>query len=88
MNGTLFGIVVLFQMALLALSNGFNTTVAFSLAPQEVPQHLIGKSGSCISFFLICGIAFGAMFALFVTQTILIWRKKPKLYIDIYYDSI
>ena len=59
-------------MALLAASNGFNTTVVFSTAPQEVPEHLIGKSGSCISFFLICGIAFGAMFALFITQTFLI----------------
>jgi len=59
-------------MALLALSNGFNTTVAFSLAPKEVPENLIGKSGSCISFFLICGIGFGAVFALIVTQTIFI----------------
>jgi len=59
-------------MALLALSNGFNTTVVFSLAPKEVPENLIGKSGSCISFFLMCGIAFGAMFALLITQTILI----------------
>jgi len=59
-------------MALLAVSNGFTTTVVFSLAPKEVPEKLIGKSGSCISFFLICGIAFGAMFALFITQSILI----------------
>lgn len=50
-------------MTLFGFSNGFNTTESYELARKEVPKKMIGKAGSCISFFLIGGIAFGAVYA-------------------------
>jgi len=60
------------QIALLAISNGFLITYLNFFARQEVPEKLIAKSGTCVNFFLVCGISFGTLFALLITQTILI----------------
>ena len=54
------------------MSNGYASSVLFSMAPKEVPESLIDKSGSTMSFFLTLGIAIGAMFALGVTSKVLI----------------
>jgi hypothetical protein len=62
----------LIQIGLLAISNGYCTSVLFSMAPKEVPPNLAGKSGSTASFFLILGIALGSMYALGITSNLLI----------------
>lgn len=67
-----FDFIVLIQIGLLALSNGFCTSVLFSNAPKEVPEHLAGKAGSTMSFFLIFGIAMGSTYAIGITSTLLI----------------
>jgi hypothetical protein len=64
--------IVIIQIGLLAMTNGYASSILFSLAPKEVPKKLIDKSGSTMSFFLTFGIAIGAFFALEVTSNILI----------------
>ena len=64
--------MILIQIGLLALTNGFCTSVLVGFAPKEVPQHLAGKSGSVMSYFLVVGIAVGTMYALGITSNILI----------------
>lgn len=59
-------------MALFGYTSGLNTSLAFSMAPYEVPEKLVGKSGSCINLFLISGIFFGSSFALIITKSVLI----------------
>lgn len=68
----MFDLLVLLQIGLLALTNGYASSVLFSMAPKEVPEKLIDKSGSTMSFFLTLGIAFGAVFALGITSNFLI----------------
>jgi hypothetical protein len=56
----------------MAMTSGYASSILFSLAPKEVPQKLIDKSGSTMSFFLTLGIGFGAFFALEITSNLLI----------------
>jgi MFS family permease len=61
-------ILTILNMSLFAFSSGYITSTAFSLAPDQVPNELKGKSGSSISFFLIIGIFTGSLYATFVMQ--------------------
>lgn len=63
---------ILIQIALLALSNGYSTSLLSSLVIREVPKHLIGRSGSTIALFKILGIALGSIYAIVVTKNLLI----------------
>ena len=65
-------LLVLLQIGLLAMTNGYASSVLFSMAPKEVPRKLIDKSGSTMSFFLTLGIMVGSIFALMITSKFLI----------------
>ena len=58
------------NMILFAFTNGYLTSTSFSLAPDQVPSELKGKSGSSLSFFLIMGIFSGSMYATLIMQNI------------------
>ena len=62
------GILACINMTLCAFTNGYLTSSVFSMAPDQVPDELKGKSGSSISFYLICGIFSGTLFATFVIK--------------------
>lgn len=51
------------SQVLFAFGNGYVSSTAFSLGPEQVSDELKGKAGSSISFFLICGIFSGTTLA-------------------------
>ncbi len=65
---TLLSTITIINMVIFAFTNGYITSTAFSLAPDQVPGELKGKSGSSISFFLIIGIFSGSLYAALVMQ--------------------
>jgi hypothetical protein len=67
-NPNILSIFTIVNMTLSAFSSGYITSTCFSLAPDQVPNELKGKSGSSISFFLIIGIFSGSLYATFVMQ--------------------
>jgi hypothetical protein len=62
--------ITIANMIIFAFTNGYMTSTCFSLAPEQVPNELKGKSGSSLSFFLIIGIFSGSLFATFVMQNL------------------
>jgi len=62
---------VIINMALFATTNGFCTSALFTLGPGSVPNDLKGKAGSAMSFFLICGIFSGTLYALFILKNLI-----------------
>lgn len=67
-NENALSILTILNMILFAFSSGYITSTCFSIAPDQVPNELKGKSGSSLSFFLIIGIFTGSLYATFVMQ--------------------
>lgn len=63
-------VLTIINMVLFSFTNGYLTSTFFSLAPEQVPEELKGKSGSSLSLFLIIGIFSGSLYATFVMQNI------------------
>ena len=59
----LSSILLIINVALLAITNGIGTTVCLGLAPQGLPDSLKGRAGSSIGFFNIFGIFLGTCIA-------------------------
>jgi len=60
---TLSSILLIINVAVLAITNGIGTTVCLGLAPQGLPDSLKGRAGSSIGFFNILGIFLGTCIA-------------------------
>lgn len=71
-NDYYFSFIVLIQMALLGISNGFVACYCFIFCGSEVPSNLIGKSGGCVSFFLNLGISIGGLYSFTITENFLV----------------
>ena len=74
---SLTSILLIINMALLALTNGIGTTLCFGIAPNEVENEYKGQAGNSLSFFLIVGIFLGACVA-FGSDAIIETFKKEK----------
>ena len=66
LNDTFCGIISLLNVSFIGLSSGIATTLCFILGPGQVDNEWKGKAGSCISIFLIVGIALGSYGAYFM----------------------
>ena len=53
-------ILLIINVALLALTNGIGTTLCFGIAPEIVEDEYKGLAGTSLSFFLIVGIFLGS----------------------------
>ncbi len=56
-------ILLIINVALLAMTNGIGTTLCFGLAPNQVKDEYKGQAGTSLSFFLIVGIFLGSCVA-------------------------
>ena len=59
----LTSILLIINVALLAMTNGIGTTLCFGLAPNQVKDEYKGQAGTSLSFFLIVGIFLGSCVA-------------------------
>jgi hypothetical protein len=59
-------ILAVLNLSLVAFSNGYITSIAFTLGTERVEGAVKGKAGSSISFFSIVGIFCGTIFATLV----------------------
>ena len=57
---TLTSILLIINVAILALTNGIGTTLCFGIAPNEVEDEYKGLAGTSLSLFLIVGICLGS----------------------------
>lgn len=80
-NINITSILLIINVAFLAMTNGIGTTLCFGLAPNEVEDEYKGQAGISLSFFLIIGIFLGSCVA-FGTEAIIntfkIDRSKSK----------
>ena len=60
----LISLILLLCVIYLGITNGIGTSLCFGLAPKFVKEHMKGKAGSSVSFFLIVGIFIGSCLAL------------------------
>ena len=64
----LISLMLFFSVLYLGLSNGIGTSLCFGLAPKFVKEHMKGKAGSSVSFFLIIGIFIGSCLAIIMGE--------------------
>ena len=65
-NLNLTSSILVICIILIGTSNGFGSSLLFGIAPTLVPEHIKGKAGSSISFYLIIGIFLGTICGLFM----------------------
>ena len=71
-TSTIFALCVIFC----GVTNGIGTSLVFALAPSLVPDHIKGRAGSSISFYLIVGIFLGTLGGMGMGEIIKIIQKK------------
>ena len=69
-NINITSILLIINVAFLAMTNGIGTTLCFGLEPNEVEDEYKGQAGISLSFFLIIGIFLGSCVA-FGTEAII-----------------
>lgn len=74
----LINLMLFFSVLYLGLSNGIGTSLCFGLAPKFVKEHMKGKAGSSVSFFLIIGIFSGSCLAIIMGEIMDKLKKKDK----------
>jgi hypothetical protein len=57
---TLTSVLLILNVAILAITNGIGTTLCFGIAPNVVEDEYKGLAGTSLSFFLIVGIFLGS----------------------------
>ena len=65
-NINLTSSILVICIILIGTSNGFGSSLLFGIAPTLVPEHIKGKAGSSISFYLMIGIFLGTCFGIFM----------------------
>lgn len=76
---TITSILLIVNVALLALTNGIGTTLTFGIAPDIVEDEYKGPAGTSVSFFLIVGIFLGSCVNFGVERIIaMITKEKNK----------
>lgn len=76
---TITSILLMVNVALLALTNGIGTTLTFGIAPDIVEDEYKGPAGTSVSFFLIVGIFLGSCVNFGVERIIaMITKEKNK----------
>lgn len=76
---TVTSILLIVNVALLALTNGIGTTLTFGIAPDIVEDEYKGPAGTSVSFFLIVGIFLGSCVNFGVERIIaMITKEKNK----------
>lgn len=70
MSPTVISVLVVINMIVFAFTNGYVSSISYSLAPEQVHEDLKGSSGSSVSFFLIVGIFTGTLFATFAMKNL------------------
>ena len=69
-------ILLILNVALLAITNGIGTTLCFGIAPETVEDEYKGLAGTSLSFFLIVGIFLGSCVNFGVNAIISTFKKK------------
>ena len=72
LTSTIFALCVIYC----GITNGIGTSLVFALAPSLVPDHIKGRAGSSISFYLIVGIFLGTLGGMGMGEIIKIIQKK------------
>ena len=75
---TITSILLIVNVALLALTNGIGTTLTFGIAPDIVEDEYKGPAGTSVSFFLIVGIFLGSCVNFGVERIIAMITKEKK----------
>ena len=75
---TITSILLMVNVALLALTNGIGTTLTFGIAPDIVEDEYKGPAGTSVSFFLIVGIFLGSCVNFGVERIIAMITKEKK----------
>ena len=65
-NINLTSSILVICIILIGTSNGFGSSLLFGIAPTLVPEHIKGKAGSSISFYLMIGIFLGTCSGIFM----------------------
>ena len=65
-NLNLTSSILVICIILIGTSNGFGSSLLFGIAPTLVPEHIKGKAGSSISFYLMIGIFLGTCSGIFM----------------------
>jgi hypothetical protein len=68
-------ILLFFNVAILACTNGITNTLTFGLAPEQVSDDLKGQAGTSLSFFLIFGIFLGSCIAILLQKIMNLYDK-------------
>ena len=69
-------LLLILNVALLAVTNGIGTTLTFGIAPETVEDEYKGLAGTSLSFFLIVGIFLGSCVNFGVNAIISTFKKK------------
>ena len=72
LTSTIFALCVIYC----GITNGIGTSLVFALAPSLVPDHIKGRAGSSISFYLIVGIFLGTLGGMGMGEIIKIIQTK------------
>ena len=73
---TLTSILLILNVAILAITNGIGTTLCFGIAPNVVESEYVGLAGTSLSFFLIVGIFLGSCVNFGVDAIISLFKKQ------------
>lgn len=73
------GIFLIFNVSLLALTNGLSISLCFALAPHLVEGKKKGRAASCIGFFSVLGIVLGSVTAFGMNAIFKVIQDKVKV---------
>ena len=73
---TLTSILLIINVAILAITNGIGTTLCFGIAPNVVEDEYKGLAGTSLSFFLIVGISLGSCVNFGVAAIISLFKES------------
>ena len=71
-------ILLILNVALLAVTNGIGTTLTFGIAPETVEDEYKGLAGTSLSFFVIVGIFLGSCVNFGTNAVISTFKKKEE----------